>query len=112
MRSKLVVVVHPDSKARIALRTALERRGIPVATDHSCDDLLAWASDLSPDLVLVDRSLAAVDGVERLSEIRRKWKESETVLLPEDLGAASLVSLLSIVDRLLGMRSTRDLLAV
>jgi len=110
MGSKLVVVVHPDSKARIALRTALEQRGIPVATDHSCDDLLSWTSDLSPDLVLVDRSLAG--GIELLSDIQRKWQETQTVLLPEDLGGESLGSLLSIVDRLLGMRSTRDLLAV
>src|ERR1043166_7008237 len=110
MPSKLVIVVHPDSKARIALRTALEQRGIPVATDPSGDDLLAWSSDRSPDLVLVDRSLAG--GVELLSDIHRKWKDAETVLLPEDLGGASLGSLLSIVDRLLGMRSTRDLLAV
>jgi len=110
MPPKLVIVVHPDSKARIALRTALEQRGIPVATDHSCDDLLAWAPERSPDLVLLDRSLSG--GVELLSDIHRKWNETETVLLPEDLGGASLESLLSIVDRLLGMRSTRDLLAV
>ena len=110
--SKLVIVVHPDSKVRIRLRTALEKRGILVATDHSCSDLLSWTSDLRPALVLVDRSLTNADGVELLSEIQRKWKETETVLLPEDLGGAALDSLLAIVDRFLGMRTTRELLAV
>jgi DNA-binding response OmpR family regulator len=112
MPSKIVVVVHPDSKARIALRTALESRGLAVATDHSCVDLLEWRSDLHPDLVLVDRSLIDRDGVDLLSEISRKWEETQTVVLPQDLAPASLSSLLAIVDRLLGMRSTRAILAV
>jgi len=113
MPSKLVVVVHPESKVRSTLRGVLEQRGLLVATDHSFRDLLEWTcSDLRPDLVLVDRTLAAAEGVELLSEIHRKWRETETVLLPEDLGGASLGSLLAIVDRLLGMRSTRELLAV
>jgi len=112
MTPKSVIVVHPDSKVRSSLRRTLESRGIHVATDHSCDDLLAWKSDLLPNLILLDRSLAARDGVDLLSEINRKWKEAETVLLPEDLGGGSLGSLLATVDRLLGMRSTREILAV
>jgi len=112
MTRKSVIVVHPDSKSRIALRGVLESRGIHVATDHSSADLLAWTSDLRPDLVLLDRSLVAVDGVDLLSEIRRKWKETEIVLLPEELGDRSFTTLLDIVDRLLGMRTTRELLAV
>ena len=112
MPSKIVVVVHPDSKARILLRTALESRGLAVATDHSCADLLEWRSDLRPDLVLVDRSLIDRDGVDLLSEISRKWVETQTMVLPQDLAPASLASLLAIVDRLLGMRSTQAILAV
>jgi DNA-binding NtrC family response regulator len=112
MTSKSVIVVHPDSKICIALRTALESHGIHVATDRSCTDLLAWNSDLRPDLVLLDRSLVVAGGIDLLSEISRKWKETETVFLPEDLGGGSLGALLGIVGRLLGMRTTRELLAV
>jgi DNA-binding NtrC family response regulator len=112
MSRKSVIVVHPDSAIRIALRTALEAPGILVATDHSAADLLAWNSDLRPSLVLIDRAMVADDGIDLLSEINRKWKETETVLLPEDLSGASLGTLLGIVDRLLGMRTTGELLAV
>lgn len=111
MHHKSVVVVHPDSKARIALRKALESRGLSVATDHSCNDLLTGDSDLKPDLVLIDRSMLSEDGVDLLSEISKKWKESLSVLLPEDLGSPGFGVLLGHVDRLLGMRSTRELLA-
>jgi DNA-binding response OmpR family regulator len=112
MTPKSVIVVHPDSNIRRALQTALEKRGIRIATDQSSAGLLACDPGLRPDLVLLDRSLAGGPGVDLLSEISRKWKETVTVFLPEDLGAASLCALLSIVDRLLGMQSTRELLAV
>jgi|SRR5579862_2522742 len=112
MSCKSVIVVHPDSGIRILLRTALEARGILVATDHSAADLLGWKSDLRPSLVLIDRGMVADGGIDLLSEIRRKWKETESVLLPEELSDASLGTLLGIVDRLLGMRTTGELLAV
>jgi len=112
MPPKSVMVVHPDSSVRRALQLALENRGIRIATDQTSAGLLACDPGLRPDLVLLDRSVAAGQGIDLLSEISRKWKETVTVFLPEDLGGASLGALLNIVDRLLGMRSTRDLLAV
>lgn len=105
---KSVIVVHPESRIRILLRSALEARGLLVATDHSGADLLAWVSDFRPDLVLVDRA----EGLELLSEMARRWPEAESVRLPEELGPESLKSLLGHVERLLGMTTTRKLLAV
>jgi DNA-binding response OmpR family regulator len=114
---KAVTVVHPDSRIRIALRSVLETQGYAVATDDSCADLMSGRSAVRPDLILVDRSLLERDGLEILSQLTRKWEESEIILLPESLnslGAAAAFApqLLRNVDRLLNMRSTRDILSV
>jgi len=112
--SKLVTVVHPDSKVRIALRSTLEAHGCSVATDHSCDDLLSDSS-IRPDLILLDRSLLGEEGSKVLSQLNRKWLETEIVFLPEGLASekakAAAAQILPIVDRLLKMRTTRELLA-
>ena len=113
--SKVVTVVHPDSNVRIALRSALETHGCTVATDHSCDDLLSDSS-IRPDLILLDRSLLGREGFGVLSQLNRKWEEAEVVFLPEALAsetgkAAATPEILRIVDRLLEMRTTRELLA-
>jgi FixJ family two-component response regulator len=113
--SKLVTVVHPDSRTRGALRSTLEAHGCTVATDCSCADLLSEAG-ARPNLILLDRALASTAGCDLLSRLSKKWDEAEIVFLPEGLtaGAGRTVvppELLRIVDRLLQMRTTRELLA-
>src|SRR5690242_16428686 len=116
MKTSIVVtVVHPDSNVRIALRSTLEAHGCTVATDHSCADLLS-DPNLRPDLILLDRSLLAEEGFQVLSQMNQKWEEAEVLFLPEGLGSetsktAATPQLLQIVDRLLKMRTTRELLA-
>jgi DNA-binding response OmpR family regulator len=115
--TKAVTVVHPDSKVRIALRTVLEAHGCAVATDHSIGDLLSGADDFRPNLILLDRSLLAREGIEVLSQLNQKWEETELLFLPEGLGAenqrSALTSqLLVVIDRLLSLRTTREMLAV
>lgn len=114
---KTVTVVHPDPQTRVLLRSVLQAQGRTVATDHSCADLLADRSGVNPGVILLDRSLLALEGLDVLSLLCRKWAESEVVFLPEGLeaahaGSASISQLLRIVDRLLAMRTTRELLAV
>lgn len=115
--SKVVTVVHPSSKARISLRSMLEKHGCTVATDHSCSDLLSGESSVKPDLILLDRSLLDHDGMDVLSRLNRKWEDVEIVFLPEDIlsdaGKSLLPSrLLPIIDRLLKMKTTSELLAI
>ena len=115
--SKTVTVVHPASRVRIALRGTLERHGCAVATDHSCADLLMGDSGVRPDLILLDRSLLADEGSEMLSHLRQKWEDTEIVFLPaaitnDDETPTYLPQLLGIVDRLLKMRTTREILAI
>ena len=113
--SKVVTVVHADSKIRVALRSALEAHGCTVAADHSCADLMSDAS-VRPDLILLDRSLLSNEGIDVLSQVNHKWEEIEIVFLPDGMtlqtaDTGSIPQLLRIVDRLLEMRTTRDLLA-
>jgi FixJ family two-component response regulator len=115
--SKAVTVVHPDWRIRIALRTLLEAHGCTVSTDYSCSDLLTGPSDVRPDLILVDRPLLDHEGIDILSRLGARWTDTEIVFLPEGLTAECGISavaspLLQIVDRLLEMRTTRDILSV
>lgn len=112
-KSKVVTVVHPDSKIRILLRSTLEKRGYTVATDHSCKDLMTGDSGVRPDLILLDRSLLGEEGLDVLSQLNRKWIETEIVFLPEGLSptSSSFAQILNNVDRLLRMKTTRELLA-
>ena len=112
-KPKVVTVVHPDSKIRILLRSLLNAQGYTVATDHSCTDLMTGDSGVNPDLILLDRSLLGHEGMEVLSRLNHRWIETEIVFLPEGLSAnsSSLNQIISNVDRLLKMRTTRELLA-
>ena len=113
--SRSVTVVHPDVQVRIALRSILEAHGCTVTTDHCLRDLALAAGGIVPDLILVDRSLLAREGIEILTELSRKWNESVPVFLREGLTADAVQTsfrpqLLAIVDRMLELALTRDIL--
>jgi len=115
--AKTVTVVHPASRVRIALRKTLEVHGWAVATDHSCADLLMGDSGVRPDLILLDRSLLVDKGSDLLSRLRQRWEDTEVVFLPAAVTNGDeippyLPQLLGIVDRLLKMRTTREILAI
>ena len=114
---KTVTVVHPASQVRIALRGILEMHGWAVATDHSPADLLMGDSGVRPDLILLDRSLLADVGPDMLSRLRQRWEDTEIVFLPAAMTRDEEITnylspLLGIVDRLLNMRTTREILAI
>lgn len=115
--SKTVAVIHPDAQARILIRSILQSRGHAVISDHSCSDMLADRSGASPAVILLDRSLLDREGIELLSQLAQKWQDSELFFLPKgsEIAGAMSVSLPQVVanvERLLAMRSTRELLAV
>jgi DNA-binding response OmpR family regulator len=116
--SRSVTIAHPDVKVRIALRSILEAHGCTVNTDHCLRDLASTEGGISPDLILVDRGLLEREGIEILTELSRKWRESVPILLPEGLTAETVNSssfgpqFLAIVDRMLGLALTRDILTV
>ena len=108
--SKLITVVHPDSRTRVALRSTLEAHGCTVATDRSCAGLLS-GSQSRPKLILLDRSILNQEGADVLSRLHQ-GNDSEIVLLPEGLSNTLVPpELLRIVDRLLQMPTMREILA-
>src|SRR5689334_23220783 len=115
--SKSVMVVHPDSKVRILLRSLLEDHGCTVATDHSCADLMTGSADARPDVILVDRTLLSREGIDVLSDLSRRWQEAQIVFLPEGLAGAGARAAIGpqlegVVDRMLSLKPTREILAV
>jgi DNA-binding response OmpR family regulator len=114
---KVVLVVHPESRMRILLRSVLQDHGRQVLTDHSLTDVLADRSAEIPAVILLDRSFVAQDGVDVWSLFRQKRHDTETVLLPEGLESADrwrdcMIQVLRHLDRMLVMKPTRELLSV
>lgn len=114
---KVVVVLHPESQVRMLLRSVLQDARRTVLTDHSWSDLLADRSSAVPSVILMDRSMLDHAGMDVLSQLRQKWSEAEIVFLPEGLlrpeaTQVALSHLTRHVDRLLSMKTTRELLAV
>jgi DNA-binding response OmpR family regulator len=115
--TRSVTIVHPDVQVRIALRSILEAHGCTVTTDHSLRDLASTQGGVSPDVILADRSQVGHEGIEILTELNRKWEEAVIVFLPEGLTSDAPNStlgpqLLGIVDRMLMLKSTREILTV
>src|SRR5581483_5558099 len=114
--SKTILVVHPDSKVRGRLRSLLEELGRDVRAGQSWSRLLSDPSLVAPAVIVMDRSYLGREGLDILSLCRRKWTDTEVVLLPEGFetassGGDSFVQLCRHVDRLLSMKSTKELLA-
>jgi DNA-binding response OmpR family regulator len=111
--SRAVMAVHPDSEMRVMLRSMLEAHGCTVATDHSCGDVLA--RNVQPQVILVDRSLLPHEGIDVLTQLNQRWPEAQIVFLPEEMDHTTKGSLepqlLGIVERMLKMRPTREILS-
>ncbi len=113
--SKFVMVIHPDSDMRNALRSVLQDHQRRVITGDSWLDLISDRSGESPAVILLDRTLLNPEKVDVLSLLHQRWTDSEIVLLPEGLEnpgtrADTMIQLLRHIDRLLAMTSTRELL--
>jgi len=80
--SNIVLVVHPESRIRLLLRSVLQDHGRTVMTEHSWSDLLSDRSGAVPAVILLDRSYVAQEGVEALGLLRRQWPGTEILILP------------------------------
>jgi len=117
MSAERILIVDDDDDILLIVQTILTSAGYSTSLARNGREGVDMALDVHPDLILVDRSLLDREGLEILSQLTRKWSESEIIFLPESLnstGAAAAFApqLLRNVDRLLKMRSTREILAV
>jgi len=83
--SAIVLVVHPESRMRLLLRSVLQDHGRTVLTEHSWSDLLSDRPGAVPAVILLDRSFVALEGVDALALLRGKWPGADIVVLPESL---------------------------
>ena len=108
--STIVTAVHPDSKIRILLRSALQDPTRTVLTDHSWADLLADAAAPRPSVIILHRSFIGQDCVDVLALFQERWPGIDIVVLPESLEDEgtrrdALIQLLRQVDQLLAPKS-------
>lgn len=77
--SPLVLIVEDHEDTRFLLRYLLEMRGYRVIEAKDGEDAVRQAVTLTPDLVLMDRSLPRMDG---LSATRRIHEREELQVVP------------------------------
>lgn len=65
-----ILIIEDDEKLCEAMRFAFEKEGYTADICHDGDDGLRWACEQAHDLILLDRMLPSVDGVELLRRLR------------------------------------------
>jgi len=70
--SQLILIVEDDPAIAAFVQTALEREGYRVEAAVSGEQALGRLDRLAPDLVLLDRMLPGVDGLQVCQAIRRR----------------------------------------
>lgn len=72
VQSQQILIVEDDPAIAAFVQTALEREGYRVDAAASGEDALARLDRLSPDLILLDRMLPGMDGLQVCQAIRRR----------------------------------------
>ena len=78
---KTILVVDDDELLRSALVANLERLGFRVVNASDGARAVSLASDVVPDVVLLDLVMPNMDGIETLSEIRRLLPNTRIVVM-------------------------------
>jgi DNA-binding NtrC family response regulator len=81
MEAKQVLIVDDDKLMRSFLSQALERNGFRIAAEPSAEAALGTASDLVPDLALLDVRLGGMDGIALLERLRERFPECAFIVM-------------------------------
>ena len=77
-----VLMIDDHALFRMGLSELLERRGIEVvAAVGDCQQGIDWATEQSPDVVLLDMRMPVMNGLEVLQELRRREVRMPVVML-------------------------------
>jgi len=79
-----VLIVDDDAKVVEALKRSLRKGGLQSRGFTSAQAALEAFQDFEPDVVIADYWMPGVDGVEFLSEVRRKSPNTQRILLTGD----------------------------
>ena len=83
-----ILIVEDDEKLNANIKFFLEKEGYHADSCLNGEDALYYALEGCPDLILLDRMLPYVDGIDFLKEIRRR-KNTVPVLMLTALGTLS-----------------------
>ena len=81
-----VLIVDDDPTVRESLRDLLERRGLsPVGAASDGSEAVSMASRLEPDVIVMDRLMPGMDGVEATRRIKQTQPQTQVILLSAQL---------------------------
>lgn len=81
-----VLIVDDDPTVRESLRGLLERRGLtPVGAASDGNEAVSLATSLEPDVIVMDRMMPGMDGVEATRRIKQTLPDTQVILLSAQL---------------------------
>ena len=81
-----VLIVDDDPTVRESLRGLLEQRGLtPVWAASDGHEAVSLASSLEPDVIVMDRMMPGMDGVEATRRIKQTHPDTQVILLSAQL---------------------------
>lgn len=90
-----VLMIDDHALFRMGLSELLERRGIEVvAAVGDCRQGIEWAEEKSPDVVLLDMRMPAMNGLDVLQELNRRQVAMPVVMLTTSRDEADVVNAL------------------
>ena len=81
-----VLIVDDDPTVRESLRDLLERRGLSaVGAASDGAEAVSMATSLEPDVIVMDRMMPGMDGVEATRLIKERLPQTQVILLSAQL---------------------------
>ena len=81
-----VLIVDDDPTVRESLRGLLEQRGLtPVGAASDGNEAVSLATSLEPDVIVMDRMMPGMDGVEATRRIKQTLPDTQVILLSAQL---------------------------
>ena len=81
-----VLIVDDDPTVRESLRGILVQRGLtPVGAASDGTEAVSLADSLEPDVIVMDRMMPGMDGVEATRRIKRAHPDTQVILLSAQL---------------------------
>src|SRR5262245_11342548 len=81
-----VLIVDDDPTVRESLRGLLEQRGLsPVGAASDGNEAVSMATSLEPDVIVMDRMMPGMDGVEATRRIKQSLPDTQVILLSAQL---------------------------
>lgn len=81
-----ILIVDDDPTVRESLRGLLEQRGLtPVGAASDGNEAVSLALSLEPDVIVMDRMMPGMDGVEATRRIKQSLPHTQVILLSAQL---------------------------